>query len=93
VAGIDLSDFLPSQPTQPTGTQGWQALVDYGSSPTLVTGTLVDCPVYVGIALSGTKQTDPTWVIRHLTYDATWRLTSKTLATGAWTNRASLTYS
>jgi hypothetical protein len=92
VAGIQLGDFLPDQPTAPVGNAGWQALIDYGTNPDKLVGALIDCPVYIGVSVPGVKQTDKVWDIRHLQYDTLWRLISKTIATGAWTDRAKLTY-
>jgi YD repeat-containing protein len=50
-------------------------------------------PVYLGTAPPGTPTSAPLWAIRQLTYDASSRLLSILNATGAWTARATLTYS
>jgi len=49
-------------------------------------------PVYLGTNLPGANLTDTTWNIRYLTYDSDSRVDSIQNATGAWTNRTSLTY-
>lgn len=49
-------------------------------------------PVYLGTNTPGAALSDPTWNIRLITYDGSNRATMIQNATGAWTNRTSLTY-
>lgn len=50
-------------------------------------------PVYIGQAVPGTATSATTWAIKKFTYDSSSRPTQIQNATGAWTNRVSLTYS
>lgn len=50
-------------------------------------------PVYLATAAPGTPTTAPNWAVRLLTYDGSARLTSILNASGAWSNRTSLSYS
>jgi len=50
-------------------------------------------PVYLGTAPPGTPTSAPGWAVRMLAYDGSARLVSILNASGAWTNRTSLSYS
>jgi len=49
-------------------------------------------PLYFGQAKRGAAATDTIWIICKYTYSAAGLEISRQGATGAWTNRASLTY-
>jgi YD repeat-containing protein len=49
-----------------------------------------DNPVYIGFAETPFTGEDNTWKIQKLTYDASDRITRIEVATGTWTNRATL---
>jgi hypothetical protein len=50
-------------------------------------------PIYVGFNIMGQATSATNWLIQQLTYDGSSRVTQVQIAVGAWTNRASLTYS
>lgn len=63
----------------------FQSKLDYGARTD-------DQAVYIGRAPKGTTTSQNNWVIFYLTYDGSNRLESVTVSTGAWLDRASLTY-
>lgn len=65
------------------GISDYRTLLDYSTR-------LDGNPVYVGLNAQAAAQSDSTWTVMRLSYDASSRLTDKQVLTGAWSARTTL---
>lgn len=82
---VSNNALMVTDPDVKRGITDFESRLDYA-------GRTDDQPVYVGRASSGTATSSGVWVVEKVTYDGSDRPTRKQVLTGAWDNRASLSW-